>query len=170
MVTGAGPIGLLAALLAVRRGLETHVLDVATTGPKPDLVRALGATYHTGSLRDVDPLPDIIVEATGAERLVFDAMCSTAACGIVCLTGVSPAGRTIQVDAGALNTEIVLENDVVFGSVNANRRHYDMAADALARADGDWLARLITRRVPLDRHPEAFTKHEDDIKVVIELR
>ena len=51
---------------------------------------------------------------------------------------------------------MVLENDVVFGSVNANRRHYRAAADALAKADKDWLGRLITRRVPLDRWQEAF--------------
>ena len=46
---------------------------------------------------------------------------------------------------------MVLENDVVFGSVNANRRHYEEAAEALAKADPAWLGRLITRRVPLDR-------------------
>ncbi len=39
---------------------------------------------------------------------------------------------TITVDAGALNRDLVLENDVVFGSVNANRRHYEAAAEALA--------------------------------------
>src|SRR5512143_2627258 len=49
LVTGAGPIGLLAALMARQRGLEVHVLDKVTTGPKPDLVRDLGATYHTGT-------------------------------------------------------------------------------------------------------------------------
>jgi hypothetical protein len=51
---------------------------------------------------------------------------------------------------------MVLENDVVVGSVNANLRHYATAADALARADAEWLARLITRRVHLDRAHEAF--------------
>jgi hypothetical protein len=81
LVTGAGPIGLLAALLAVQRGLETHVLDVVTEGPKPRLVRDLGATYH------------------------------------------------------------------------ANRRHDELGAQALARADSAWLGRLVTRRVPLGRWP-----------------
>lgn len=46
LVTGTGPIGLLVALLAVQRGLDVHVLDVVSAGRKPDLVRALGATYH----------------------------------------------------------------------------------------------------------------------------
>ena len=49
-MTGAGPIGLLAALLAVQRGYEVHVLDRVTDGPKPELVRRLGATYHAGGV------------------------------------------------------------------------------------------------------------------------
>jgi len=52
--------------------------------------------------------------------------------------------------------------------VNANRRHYAMAAEALARADRAWLSRLITRRVPLPRFAEALEKHKGDIKVVID--
>ena len=45
LVTGAGPIGLLAALLAVQRGYQTYVLDRVTEGRKPEMVRRLGATY-----------------------------------------------------------------------------------------------------------------------------
>jgi hypothetical protein len=62
----------------------------------------------------------------------------------------------------------VLDNDTVFGSVNANRGHYEMAAAALARADQKWLSRLITRRVPLERWSEALQDRPDDIKVVID--
>jgi threonine dehydrogenase-like Zn-dependent dehydrogenase len=168
LVTGAGPIGLLAALLAHQRGYEVHVLDRVTEGPKPELVRALGARYHATPVSEVDPAPDIIVEATGSSQVVLDAMAHTGANGIVCLTGISARGR-ICVDAGLLNRSIVLENDLVFGSVNANRRHYEAAADALAKADRGWLAGLITRRVPLDRWREALTRDEHDIKVVVEL-
>src|SRR3954447_15835484 len=123
LVTGAGPIGLLAALLCVQRGLEVHVLDRVRGGPKPDLVADLGATYHCdgfeAAVRD-GGAPDVVVEGTGASSLVIDAMTRTAGYGITCLTGVSPTGRRIDVDAGALNRTLVLQNDVVFGSVNAN--------------------------------------------------
>jgi threonine dehydrogenase-like Zn-dependent dehydrogenase len=71
------------------------------------------------------------------------------------------------VDFGALADELVLENDVVLGSVNANHRHFAAAAEALARADRDWLERLITRRVPLDRWTEALTRRPGDIKTTI---
>ena len=66
LVTGAGPIGLLAALLGMQRGLDVHVLDRVESGSKPDLVRALGATYHSGSVASVGFNPDVIIECTGA--------------------------------------------------------------------------------------------------------
>jgi glucose 1-dehydrogenase len=169
LVTGAGPIGLLAALLGVQRGLDTHVLDRVTEGPKPDIVRDLGATYHTESVEEACADADVVIEATGVGQLVFDVMQHTAPGGIVCLTGVSPTGRQIEVDAGLLNRSMVLENDVVFGSVNANRRHYEQAAEALAKADPAWLERLISRRVPLDRWEEALDRRPDDVKAVIEV-
>jgi threonine dehydrogenase-like Zn-dependent dehydrogenase len=171
LVTGAGPIGLLAALLGTQRGLETHVLDRVSDGPKPSLVRDLGAAYHSGDVaRVIDEVrPDIVVEATGASELVFAALTGTTSYGVVCLTGMSPAGRRITVDAGSLNRDVVLENDAVVGSVNANLRHYRQAAEALAKADPAWLERLITRRVPLERAVEAFQPQPDDVKVVIAL-
>jgi threonine dehydrogenase-like Zn-dependent dehydrogenase len=169
LVTGAGPVGLLAALLARRRGYELTVLDLAKDGPKPELVRDLGGSYHSGPLTELDPPPDIIVEATGASQVVLDAMSHTSANGIVCLTGISSGGHEIALDAGDLNRRIVLENDLVFGSVNANRRHYEAAAEALAGAERGWLERLITRRVPLERWRGGLTREEHDIKVVVEL-
>ena len=171
LVTGAGPIGLLAALLGRQRGLEVHVLDRVTDGPKPGLVRDLEATYHSGDINEVAAKlrPDVVVEATGVGPVVFGAIANTAPYGIVCLTGVSSVGHRLTVDAGRLNRDIVLENDVVIGSVNANHSHYAAAADALAKADPGWLGRLITRRVPLERFEEALTAGPDDVKVVISL-
>jgi threonine dehydrogenase-like Zn-dependent dehydrogenase len=172
LVTGAGPIGLLAALLGVQRGLAVHVLDRAEDGPKPTLAQALGATYHTGSVNYVcrETEPDIVLECTGAPELVVDAVMHTAPGAVTCLLGVSPRGRALTVDVGSLNDELVLENDVVFGSVNANHRHFAAAADALAAADRRWLHGLITRRVPLERWSEALERHPDDIKTIIEFR
>jgi threonine dehydrogenase-like Zn-dependent dehydrogenase len=171
LVTGAGPIGLLAALLGVQRGLDVHVLDIATEGAKPEAVHALGARYHSAGMKEaVEGVPpDIIIEATGVSDLVFQAMASTASYGIVCLTGVSPVGRKASVDLGSANRSMVLENDAVVGSVNANLRHYEAAAQALGAADPGWLGRLISRRVPLERYAEAFVHQSDDIKVVITL-
>jgi len=169
LVIGAGPIGLLGALMGAQRGLELHVLDRATEGAKPEAVHALGGRYHAGDVTELaeEIEPDIVVECTGVAELVAGAMQHTAPGAIVCLTGVA-SSRTLSVDVGALNNELVLENDVVFGSVNANRRHFEQAVKSLTDADPDWLRRLITRTVPLERWPEALERGDDDIKVVVE--
>ncbi|MDA8309136.1 MAG: glucose 1-dehydrogenase [Actinomycetota bacterium] len=169
VVTGAGPIGLLAALIGVQRGLEVHVIDQMDAGRKPDLVRALGAHYHTGAIRDAVAGPDVVIECTGVSSLVLDAMEHIGPGGVVCLTGVSSGGRTISVDEGALNRSMVLSNESVVGSVNANRRHYEAGAAALASADREWLGQLVSRTVPLERWKDALDRRPDDVKVVIEV-
>lgn len=168
LVTGAGPIGLLAALIGVQRGLDVHVLDRMESGTKPDLVRALGATYHSGSAADIGFEPDVVIECTGVGQVITDVIHQVGAGGVVCLTGVGSGGRTVGLATADVATELVLQNNVVVGSVNANRRHFYRAAEALARADRDWLGRLVSRRVPPDRIQEAFDRGPDDIKVVVE--
>ena len=134
------------------------------------VVRDLGGAYHSGDLAALADLrPDIVLECTGAAPVVLAAMQQSGRNAVVCLTGLSSGCRRLDLDVGGLNRSMVLENDVVFGSVNANRRHYEAAAKALAAADPDWLGRLITRRVPLDRWAEALSPHPDDVKVVIDL-
>jgi threonine dehydrogenase-like Zn-dependent dehydrogenase len=169
LVTGAGPIGLLAALLGTQRGLDVHVTDVVKDGPKPALVADLGATYHPVPASETGVRPDIVIECTGVAAVIADILTLTGRNGIVCLTGVSSPGHLRSVDLGGVNREIVLENDVVFGTVNANRHHYELGADALGRADDEWLARLITRRVPLDRFAAALDRTPDDVKVVLDI-
>jgi len=170
LITGAGPIGLLAALLAVQRGYDTHVYDRVTDGPKPRLVADLGATYHTGELADLPVAPDAVVEATGVGALVFGLSELTAPNAAICLTGISSGTREVQVGADELNARMVMGNDAVVGSVNANRTHYEQAAAALERADAGWLERLISRRVPLSSWPDALTREPDDVKVVVDLQ
>lgn len=167
LVTGAGSVGLLAALLAVQRGYEVHVLDRVTDGPKPALVERLGATYHAVPVGELGLRPDVVVECTGAAPVIADVVGGTARNGIVCLTGVSSPGRAVRLDVGALNREWVLENDVVFGSVNANRRHYEAGAAALAAAEPSWLAGLVTRRVPLEDVDDALVLRDGDVKTVL---
>ncbi len=171
LVTGTGPIGLLAAMLGRQRGLDVHVLDRVRSGPKPELVEALGATYHCDGFAAAlaEQRPEVVLEATGAASVVLDVMADSAHYGIVCLLGVSSAGRTVDLDAGGLNRSMVLENDVVVGSVSANVEHYVRAAEALTGADLSWLGRLVTRRVPLESFSEAFRAEEDDVKVVLTL-
>ncbi|MFP5312763.1 MAG: theronine dehydrogenase, partial [Actinomycetes bacterium] len=158
------------ALLGVQQGLDVHVFDIVTDGPKPDLVRDLGATYHSEPLPESGIKPNILVECTGITPVVLDAFQCRAQDALTCLTGVSGTGKQTKVDVGAINREEVLMNGVVFGSVNANRRHYDAGAKALAAADRAWLRRLISRRLPVGSYAEAFNHQPDDVKVVLDIK
>jgi threonine dehydrogenase-like Zn-dependent dehydrogenase len=167
LVTGAGPIGLLAAGVASLGGFELHVLDRVETGLKPDLVRALGAAYHTGSVLDVGFEPDVIVECTGVGSVIADSVQKIGAGGVVCLTGVGAGGVTPRA-VGDMAAAAVLKNNVIVGSVNANKRHWYKANDRLARVDRKWLSRLITRVEKPENFKEALERKPDDIKVVIQ--
>lgn len=168
LVMGAGPIGLLAALMGRQREFDVHVVERSADGPKPGLIRDIGAVHHADaeSLRDLSF--DVVMECTAAPALIVESIMRCAPSGTVCVLGVSSAGRKTEFDIGGFNRKLVLGNEAVFGAVNANLSHYRQAAEALARADRRWLDRLITRRVPLSRWREAFTARADDIKVVLE--
>jgi glucose 1-dehydrogenase len=168
LVTGAGPIGLLAALVGKQRGLEVHVLDRAEAGIKSELVRALGATYHTGTVAGVGLEPDVIVECTGVGQVISDAIRGISAGGVVCLTGVGTGGLTAGLAVADVAAAAVLKNNVVVGSVNANKRHWYKAGQVLARADRAWLARLVTRREASEQFMRALQRQPEDIKVVIQ--
>ena len=168
LVTGAGPIGMLAAMIGVQHGLEVHVLARGTDGPKPRLVRELGATYHAGAIRDIGFQPDVVIECTGVGSVLVDSISQIAAGGVVCLTGVGSGGATSGLAAADVGRMLVLQNNVILGSVNANRRHFYRAAESLAAADPDWLAQLITRRVAPADIASALEHSRDDIKVVLD--
>jgi threonine dehydrogenase-like Zn-dependent dehydrogenase len=168
LIIGAGPIGLLAALMGTQMGYDVHVVDQVTTGRKPDLVRRLGATYHTGSPNDaVAGGADVVIECTGVPSVVLAAMRSSSIGGVVCLTGISPVGTSMNFDLGALARDMVLGNRAVFGSVNANRSHYEAAAKVLAKAPPEWLEGVISRRVPIAKFADALARGDDDVKVVV---
>lgn len=170
LITGAGPIGLLAALMARQRDCELHVYDRDHEGPKRDLVERLGGRYHCESAEAACAARcDVILECTGASEVIAAVIGRNAPAAIVCLTGLSSGEHRICYDFTALNRAMVLQNDVVFGSVNANRRHYEMAAAALRKADPDWLRSLITRRIALADWVEALERRAGDIKVVIDV-
>jgi threonine dehydrogenase-like Zn-dependent dehydrogenase len=178
VVTGAGPIGLMATLLLRSKGYAVFTLDIVDRDSlRAQLVEACGATYVKG---DEEPLLDLaqrvggidlIVEATGVPQLVFDAIDAVGPNGVVCLTGVSAGARTLQIPADKLNLEMVLENKLVFGTVNANRQHYAAAAADLAVFAERWpglCERMITRRVPVDDFAQALEPRAGvDVKTTI---
>jgi glucose 1-dehydrogenase len=168
LVTGAGPIGMLAALVGVQNGLDVHVLDRVTEGAKPQLVHDLGATYHSGPVSDLGFEPDVVIECTGVGAVIVDSIRKVGAGGVVCLTGVGSGGPGSGLSPADVAKDLVLHNNVIVGSVNANRRQFYRAAEALAAADRAWLAQLISRRVPPANIADALQRDPDDIKVVVD--
>jgi len=152
----------------IARIIIVHVRDRIESGPKPDLVRALGAAYHAGTVGSVGFEPEITIECTGVAQLVGDSIQAVGAGGIVCLTGVGSGGFAGGRAAGDVAAAAVLKNNVVVGSVNANKRHWYKAGEALARADRSWLAHLITRREKPENFAQALERKPDDIKAIIQ--
>jgi glucose 1-dehydrogenase len=109
-----------------------------------------------------------MIECTGVASVIAEAINLLGTDGILCLTGVSSHNQQQTLDLGTINRTMVLENSVIFGTVNANRKHYQMAAEVLAKADQNWLSRMISRREHLSNWQKAFERHPDDIKVVID--
>ena len=105
LITGAGPIGLLACLMGVQRGYEVHVVDLATEGPKRDLVQALGAHYHAGDAADLDADVEVVIECTGLGAVGRSAAQRVVSGGIICLTGsvCAPSGHVGQERPAALD-------------------------------------------------------------------
>jgi len=131
MVLGAGPIGLLAAAVLRVRGLRTVVVGREdATDFRVQIVKALGAEYvcvANKALTDVPKetgFPEIVIEATGVSQVVFDAMEIMGANGVLCLLSVTGGDTVNPEPIDHINQRLVLGNQVVFGSVNANPRHF----------------------------------------------
>jgi threonine dehydrogenase-like Zn-dependent dehydrogenase len=178
VVLGAGPVGILAALVLRLRGLEVHVAALEPKGsPKDDLLHTAGIGYISTSSTPLETIPsslgriDVVFEATGASAVVFPAISLLGADGVCVLSSVTGGERKIEVDVAAWNRSLVLSNRLVFGTVNAARRHFESGVRDMELAEErfpGWLARLITRRVPFTEAPRALERSIADIKTVLE--
>jgi threonine dehydrogenase-like Zn-dependent dehydrogenase len=118
---------------------------------------------------------ELIFEATGVPGLAFNLLDALALNGIYVLTGIPGGDRPLQLDGAQLIRELVLDNQVMVGSVNAARDHFQMAVDDLSMARlrwGDIVQGLITHRYPYSQFADAFSPLAghgvDDIKSVVE--
>ena len=122
----------------------------------------------SGRIADIGFEPDIVVECTGVGQVIGDSIKGVAPGGVVCLTGVGSGGRTVGLNTADVASNLVLRNNVIVGSVNANRRHWYRATQVLAKADRSWLGHLVNRREPPEGFKHALARQPDDIKVVVQ--
>ncbi len=178
LVLGAGPIGLLGAMVLVANGFETLVYSRDSEESKPaELVRSLGAHYASSTIDPIEGLGtrwgqfDLIFEAVGFAPLMVGATQMLRANGVLALTGVPPKAATVELNAGRVLRDLVLRNQVVFGTVNAGRRDHLSAIQHLEQfmvLFPESVRTLITHRVPLDEVPQILTQKRG-IKDVVEM-
>jgi threonine dehydrogenase-like Zn-dependent dehydrogenase len=170
LVTGAGAVGLLSTMLLRLEGME---VCVASLEESSSIVEALGAEYvstKSADLADLGPF-DIVVEAAGDAQLMLDALGLLGRSGVACLLGIDGREGKATIENKVVGVDTVLENRVLFGSVNAHHRDWVAGVEALDRARQQFpgaLEELIGLRVPLDRFEEAFAFHGGKATLVID--
>jgi glucose 1-dehydrogenase len=178
VVLGAGPVGILAAAAMRIRGLDVTVVSREPEGSARDrLLREAGIRYLSTTSAPIADLPrqlgaiDIVLEATGAAAVIAPALNIVGRDGVCVLASVTEAGRQWEIDLGAWNRQMVLGNRLVFGVVNAGRRHFEAAVRDLMAAEErrpGWMGRLITRRLPFTEAGRALVRAPEDIKTVLD--
>jgi threonine dehydrogenase-like Zn-dependent dehydrogenase len=162
LVLGAGAIGILSTFL-----LRLAGVDVWTSGleAQVDLVTECGARYVSTQDVPLDALRedvggfDLVIAAVPDAQVMADSLGLLRRSGVACLLGIDGRNQTVEIDGPVLGVDAILENRVLFGSVNAHRQDWLAGVEALDRARERWpgaLETFVGLRVPLDRFAEAF--------------
>jgi len=172
LVAGLGPIGLLACMVLRLRG--ARVTGMGNTDPlsdRPRFIERLGCKYVQSSKIKPGEPHDIIVEAAGVPKLDFELIDLLGINGVYVLTGVPGDSAALSVDAARLMRQMVLKNQILFGSVNAGKAHFKQAVADLAEAEKKWpgvMEQLITSRTPYAEYRKVLTtRNREEIKAVL---
>ena len=179
VVLGAGPVGLLGAMALINYDFDTYVYSrEPAPNPKSQLLESIGAHYISSENITPEMLPqqignvDLIYEATGASSLAFETMKYLGTNGIFIFTGVPGRKRPIQVDTDFIMRNLVLKNQVVFGTVNAGRDSFENSIRDLGTFAKRWpeaVQSLITGRFPMEAYGDLLLGRSGGIKNVIRL-
>ena len=178
LIAGLGPIGLLAAMVLRLRGAHVLGLDIVEPhSSRPKLFEALGGKYFMskeGVWKQIEetygPI-HMMIEAAGVPKLNFDLIEKLGTDGVYAMTGVPGGDHPLNVDGAAIFRQIVLKNQLIFGSVNASKRHFQQAVLDLEEAQKKWpgvIEQFITAKVPFAQFQTVLSKKPiDEIKAVI---
>ncbi len=179
LVTGLGPIGLLASMILRLKGADVYGLDIVDEDTaRPQWLKVIGGRYVDGRKVPANKVDDelgpmeLIFESTGVASLEFNLLDALAPNGVYVLTGIPGGERPLQIPGAELIRQLVLDNQVMLGSVNASRDHFQMAIDDLSHAHllwGDHITKLITGRHAYNDFDTVLHQHTpDEIKAVID--
>jgi threonine dehydrogenase-like Zn-dependent dehydrogenase len=179
VVLGAGPVGLLGAMALAVGGFNVYVYSrEVAPNPKSDLVESIGATYVSAQETSIDQLAetvgniDVVYEATGASNVSFEMLKVIGSNAIFVFTGVPGRKKPIEVDTDLIMRDLVLKNQVVFGTVNAGRETFEDAIRDLGAFMDRWpktTRSLITGRNPISAYRDLLLGTPRGIKEVISL-
>jgi threonine dehydrogenase-like Zn-dependent dehydrogenase len=177
VVLGAGPVGILGAMALLVNGFKTYVYSrSAEPNPKAALVNSIGAEYissETTSLADFAKKVgniDLVYEALGVAKISFEVMKVLGLNGVFVFTGIPPHKPAIPVEADSLMRQVVLMNQAIIGTVNADRPAFENAIRDLGTFQQRWpeaLSRIITARHPMENYRELLLGKATGIKNVI---
>src|SRR2546426_1922130 len=177
VILGAGPVGLLGAMALVAADFDTAVYSrEPSPNPKSELITSIGARYFSAQDTSIEQLAervgniDLVYEATGASAIAFHVMKVIGTNGIFVFTGVPGRKAPIEVDTDVIMRNLVLKNQVVFGTVNAGHEAFEGAIRDLGVFRSRWpeaVRALITGRYPIDAYRDLLVDTAQGIKNVL---
>lgn len=182
LIFGFGPIGFAATSLAVLQGMKTFVLERKDEDSlKVRMMQEFGASYIDSRRVSKDQLfgsvgPfDVIIEATGASKDALELIPAMNRDAIYLLTGVPRVSKEkVELDADLIIRHIVRYNQMIIGTVNGNRKHFEAALRDLAKLQKkfpDVMQSSVTHHFKLEEYERALTMlgNPDSMKIVFDL-
>lgn len=178
VIAGVGAIGILGAIALRLRGAEVIGIDIVDEdSQRPQILKQLGGSYLDGKKIKIEDLDDslgqvdFIFEAAGVPQLGFDLIDVLGINGIYVMTGIPGEGKPVCIPGAETMVQIVLKNQVILGSVNASKQHFELGIRDLERAKNKWgtvIEDLITTRISYREFEKALNfRSPDDIKTVV---
>ena len=161
LVTGSGPIGVLAALVAKASG-AAHVTVTDINTARLDQARHLGVDETvdvSDGLPTLNVQPDTLIECTGLEDVICDAVESLASGGTAVFVGMSPHER-VQVPLGVIQSREIAVHGC-FRYANTYPEAIALAASGAVDLDG-----IVGARLPLDRVVDALQMGKTEPEVL----
>ncbi len=179
LVAGTGAVGMLAAIVLAMRGYEVTAIDRHGDDTFAGRLLARIGAQHVNVATGFDALGaarfDLVVEATGSVAVDFSLIVRLGPNGVLVLTGIpDAAGPPSTVPGGPLFRDVVLGNQAIVGSVNANRTYFESGLQDLAAAEDRWpslVSSLITSRRPLEEYAAVLASRPGgEVKSVLVVR
>ncbi|MBI3617071.1 MAG: glucose 1-dehydrogenase [Candidatus Omnitrophica bacterium] len=176
VVLGAGPVGLLGVMALLNAGFETYAYSRGlSSSPAASLVTSVGGKYISSDASTPEDLSnqvgniDLVYEATGAAQISFEVMEVLGINSVMVFTGIPGLKGPLNVDADLIMRNLVLKNQIVLGTVNADRSAFENAVTDLGFFNEKWpqaVRSLITGRYPPESYREVLLGPKKGIKSV----